>query len=76
MLDGVNGLIGGFLTLCFCLGVAQILDLKGFPQGFAICFALAFPLYVGSALAVRRLVELPQLQRPGRSGSAFPWAAM
>jgi len=73
---GINGLIAGVTGALFGLIGARILQLKGFPAGYALCFGLA-PLFIMAGAAFRaRLVELPELQRPGRRGSAFPWAAI
>jgi len=56
--------------------VAEILASMDFPRGFTLCFAVATPLLALGALSNGRLVELPELKRPGRSGSALPWAAI
>jgi MFS family permease len=75
-LTGMAGLISGVVALGLGLLAAKILDTVEFPRGFTTCFALATPLCIAGALARGRLVELPKLKRPGRGGSALPWAAI
>ena len=75
-LIGIGGLTSGVVVLGLGMLVAQILASMGFPRGFTLCFAVATPLLAAGALSNGKLAELPELKRPGRSGSALPWAAI
>ncbi|MDP6439873.1 MAG: MFS transporter, partial [Candidatus Brocadiia bacterium] len=75
-LTGIAGLISGLATLGLGLVTMKVLRELGAPLGFTACFALAPVLYLAGALVRLNLRELPELKRPGRSGSAFPWAAI
>ena len=75
-LTGISGLTSGLVGMGLGMVVSRILGLTGFPRGFTICFGAATPLYILAAFSHGNLTELPELERPGRSGSAFPWAAI
>jgi len=75
-LTGIQGFTGGLLALAVGFAAKNILEAGGFPRGFTVCFAVAVPFYVACALSRGKMVELPELVRPGRSGSALPWAAI
>ncbi|MDP6439974.1 MAG: hypothetical protein QGH74_10095 [Candidatus Brocadiia bacterium] len=75
-LTGIAGFISGLAALGLGLVTMKILRELESPLGFTVCFALAPVLYVGGAFVRLNLRELPELKRPGRSGSAFPWAAI
>ena len=75
-LAGVSGLVCGLACMGTGLVVGKVLAVLGFPRGYTVCFGLAPVFFVAVALLRARLAELPELKRPGRSGSPFPWSAM
>ena len=77
-ITGVSGVIAGLAAMFLGLVVAHILTTWPAPAGFALCFAIALPLMVLTALTYASLVELPNLARLPRppSTSSVPWAAL
>ncbi len=75
-LAGVSGLVCGLTSMGVGLVVGKVLAVLGVPLGYTVCFGLAPVFFVAVALARSQLSELPELQKPGRRGSPFPWAAL
>ncbi|MDP6439852.1 MAG: MFS transporter [Candidatus Brocadiia bacterium] len=73
---GLSGLAAGLAGIGFGLLAGRILATVEPPARFTLCFGLAPAFFIAAALSRLGFRELPELQGPSRSGSAFPWTAL
>ncbi len=73
---GLGGIVGGLTGIGIGLAAAWILENIGFPRGFSLCFGAAVVFYIGAALVIRQLKEMPELSATVSTVSNSPIVAI
>jgi len=73
---GLTGVISGLAAIALGFASARILETMGFPRGFSLCFGAAVVFYIGAALIIRQLKEMPELSATATAASPSPIAAL